>query len=183
MKSQKRKLLQLIFFFLLLSLISSYAQTNDSNNKGSINDTTLSRAVMQKIASSAFYGIFDWVTATANNGVVTLNGWVHLPWLTSQLQKIAEKEPGVKSVVNHIQKTFGPGETGVRAAQAIYNDPYFYGMGFEKNPPIHIIVNNDVILLEGIVDSEQEKDHAAFLCNNFTNAFKVQNNLLVVKAQ
>ena len=142
-------------------------------------DSDLTKQVLDKIQANVFYGVFDWLTVNSNNGIVTLDGWVHLPWLKDQFQTEVEKIPGVKSVVNKIQITFGPGEIGFRAARLIYNDPMFWGTQYSANPPIHIIVNNAKVYLYGTVNSEVEKSWAANIISFRTDAFSVENNLEV----
>ncbi len=144
-----------------------------------VNDQDLTAEVSKKIHSNLFYGVYDWVTVSTNNGVVTLDGWVHLPWLKSQFQTEAEKVLGVKGIDNKIQNTFGPGEIGVRAARLIYNDPMFEGMQYFSDPPIHIIVNNGSVILEGTVNSEVQSSWAANLVRFRTDAFSVENDLKV----
>ena len=139
------------------------------------------KAVEKRIYNNVFYGIFDWVTVQDTNGIVTLNGWVHLPWYVQQFQNEAEKVEGVKKVVNNIKPTFGPGRIGRRAARLIYNDPEFYGMEYSANPPIHIIVNNGTVLLEGNVMSTAQGGWAENLVRFYTDAVSVKNNLLVTK--
>ncbi len=90
-----------------------------------------------------------------------------------------KKFSGVKKIVNNIQNTFGPGETGYRAARLIYNDPMFWGMQYFSNPPIHIIVNNGKIFLYGSVNSETQKAWAENIVTFYTDAFSVNNDLRV----
>ena len=147
----------------------------------SIEDSVLSNEILDKIQSNLFYTIYDWITVSSNNGVVTLDGWVHLPWLKNQFQTEIEKISGVKSVNNIVQNSFGPGEIGVRAARLIYNDPRFYGFQNSANPPIHIIVNNNRVILEGYVKSESDINWAENIVSYRTDAFSVTNNLQVKK--
>lgn len=144
-----------------------------------LSDMDINDQVSKKIHTNLFYGVYDWVTVNTKNGIVTLDGWVHLPWLKSQFQTEAEKVAGVKGVDNKIQNTFGPGEIGVRAARLIYNDPMFEGMQYFANPPIHIIVNNGSVILEGTVNSEAQSGWAENLVRYRTDAFSVENNLQV----
>jgi osmotically-inducible protein OsmY len=163
------------------SVDENYIIENNLNVEVSIvGDSVLSSNIMNKIQSNLFYSIFDWITVTSNNGLVTLNGWVHLPWLRNQFQSEIEKIPGVKSINNKIQNTFGPSELGVRAARLIYNDPMFHGLQYSVNPPIHIIVNNGTVILDGTVDSEAESSWAANIINFHTDAFSVENNLQII---
>ncbi len=135
--------------------------------------------VMNNIYNNTFYGIFDYVTASYNNGVLTLSGYVHLPWFINTFQKEAEKVPGILEIKNEIKKTFGPGRIGIMAARYVYSDPAFQGYAFSVNPPIHIIVNNGSVLLFGKVNSEIESSMAANLIRFKTDAFDVINNLSI----
>ena len=114
-----------------------------------------------------------------NNGVLTLSGYVHLPWFKNTFQKEAEKVPGIVEIKNEIKKTFGPGRIGIMAARLVYNDPAFQGYAFSENPPVHIIVNNGSVLLFGKVNSEVESSMAANLIRFKTDAFDVINNLSI----
>ena len=146
-----------------------------------IPDSILIKTIMNKIQSNLFYTVFDWLNVSSSNGVVTLKGWVHEPWLKTQYQTEIEKIPGVKMIDNNLKNTFGPGEFGIRVARLIYNNPMFYGLQYEKNPPIHIIVNNGNVILEGNVKTETQRSVAENLVRYRTDAFSVENNLKVEK--
>ncbi len=135
--------------------------------------------VLDRIRNNAFYGVFDWVDASDSNGIVYLTGWVHVPWYKEWYQKEAEKVAGVKEIKNEIQNTFGPGLIGYKAERLIYNDPSYEGMQYMANPPIHIIVNNDSIILEGKVRSDSESGWIETLLRFNTDAFNVNNYLAV----
>jgi osmotically-inducible protein OsmY len=162
------------------SVDENYLIVNNINVQApSVADSNLTQQILNKIHNNVFYGIFDWFTVKSNNGVVTLDGWVHLPWLKNQYQTEVEKVPGVKKIVNNIQNTFGPGETGYRAARLIYNDPMFWGMQYFANPPIHIIVNNGKVFLFGTVSSEAQRAWAQNIVTFYTDAFSVNNHLQI----
>ena len=144
-----------------------------------VDDSTLAKEVMNKIQSDVFYGVFDWLTVNCENGIVTLEGWVHYPWLKNQYESEVKKIPGVQSVSNNIKLTFGPGELGFKAARLIYNDPMFWGLQYSSNPAIHIIVNNGAVLLFGQVNSDAEKDLAENIISFQTDAVSVQNDLSI----
>ena len=164
------------------SVAEDYVIVNNIQvNNEAIEDSTLTKEVLNKIRSNIFYGVFDWLTVNSDNGVVTLGGWVHLPWLKNQFESEVEKVPGVKNVINKIQFTFGPGELGYRAARLIYNDPMFWGQQYSSNPPIHIIVDNGSVYLFGDVNSAVEKDWAENIISFRTDAITVNNDLKVTK--
>jgi osmotically-inducible protein OsmY len=164
------------------SVDENYIVVNNLNVEiPKISDSILESTIMDKIHSNLFYTIFDWLSVHSNDGVVTLTGWVHLPWLKSQFQSEIEKIPGVKSVENEMQNTFGPEEFGIRIARLIYNNPMFQGLQYSPNPPIHIIVNNGRVILVGYVKSQVQKDVAENLVRYRTDAFSVENNLQIRK--
>ncbi|MCL5030491.1 MAG: BON domain-containing protein [Bacteroidetes bacterium] len=155
--------------------IANNLKISDSN----IPSEKIVKNVLERIHNNAFYGIFDWVNARDTDGVVTLTGWVHVPWYKEWFQKEAEKVAGVKEIKNEIQSTFGPGSIGYRAARLIYSDPMYEGMQYMSNPPIHIIVNNGSIILEGKVYSDSESGWLETLLRFNTDAFDVNNNLVI----
>jgi osmotically-inducible protein OsmY len=144
-----------------------------------LSDKEIEEAVVKKIRNHVFYSIFDWVMVDVKNGVVTLKGWVHLPWGGKQFVNEAEKVPGVVKVEDDIQYERGADATRVRAARLIYNDSRFESYAYSMDPPIHIIVNGPDIILYGVVRSESDKSWAETLLNFNTDAVQVINYLKV----
>ena len=144
-------------------------------------DEKINEEVEQKIKSNINYTVFDWVTVETNNGVVTLDGYVYLPWSKKFFENIAGEVEGVKYVNDNIEKVNGPDDLRYRAARAIYNNWLFERYRYLKDPPVHIIVINNKIILKGGVESEVEKDWASTLIERNIDAFKVENNLSVEK--
>jgi hypothetical protein len=144
-------------------------------------DSVLAKTVQDRINNYVFYSIFDWVTAEANNGAVTLKGWGHLPWTARQIQSVVEKIENVQRVDNQIQFIMGSDDLRYRAARAIYADPRFEWYAFYPMPPIHIIVDGPDIILEGTVEGKPDKSWAETLAEFNTDAVHVVNNLKVSK--
>lgn len=144
-----------------------------------LTDEQIAKNVTQAIRKHFSYDVFDWITAEVQDGVVTLQGWVHEPWRNKDYIKIAESQPGVMQVKSEIRNTFGPGNLGIEAAQVLYNDPMFQDYAYEQDPPIHIIVDNGNIILEGQVESESESSFAEQLLTFNTDAVQVINHLTV----
>jgi osmotically-inducible protein OsmY len=63
---------------------------------------------------------------------------------------------------------------------AIYGEPALekYALGVQK--PIRIIVNNGHVTLEGVVDTETDKNIAGLRAKGVPGTFSVTNNLQVV---
>jgi hyperosmotically inducible protein len=90
---------------------------------------------------------------------------------------------GVQHVVNKIEVLPpSPMDDQLRLAlyRAIYGFPALekYAMGVQK--PIRIIVKNGHVTLEGVVDSEADKNLAGVRANTVPGIFSVTNNLRVV---
>lgn len=150
---------------------------------------TLSRAdqqiadqIAKEVRSFVFYDIFDWVEGTVVNGVVTLRGEVREPWRKDDYARLAEDVPGVKEVRNEIEvlptSTYDD-QLRVAAARAIYGHPSFTRYAHRALPPIHIIVENGRIELEGAVATRLERQLAETLVRTNVLSFDVTNNLRV----
>ncbi len=173
------KIFFLVTVFAAVFLISqSTFAAETSNNKS---DADITKEVQQQIHNNLFYTVFDWVTVKTNDGAVTLDGYVHLPWDKSFFENIAQKVDGVKSVKDNLQKVSGSDKIRYKAARTIYTSPDFQQYSFLKDPPIHIIVIGNQVVLEGNVSSETQRSWADLLVQWHTDAFKVENNLNVEK--
>jgi len=66
--------------------------------------------------------------------------------------------------------------------RAIYGFPALqkYALGVQQ--PIRIIVKNGKVTLEGVVDSEADKNIVNIQANGVSGVFSVTNNLQVVKS-
>jgi BON domain len=162
-------------FVFLTSLIAQENQTNKS-------DEEITKEVQQKIKDNLFYTVFDWVTVKTDNGVVTLDGYAHLPWAKKYFESFAKETEGVKSVNDNIVKVSGSDDIMYRAARAVYGSSIFYNYRFMKDPPVHIIVISNKIILEGKVSSELEKGWASTLVEWNTDVGKIENNLTVERS-
>ncbi|MEJ2636844.1 MAG: BON domain-containing protein [Calditrichia bacterium] len=165
------------------SIAESYSIDNQLKLAGSsISDAKIADAVMQKLYNYVFYTVYDWVTVDVKDGVVTLKGWSNLPWGPRYFAKQAEKVKGVKKVINDVQLAQGSDQIRERAARAIYTDPLFEWYAYQKNPPIHIIVQGDNVILEGVVDSQLESTHAYYDVLWNADAVNITNNLVIKKS-
>jgi hypothetical protein len=64
--------------------------------------------------------------------------------------------------------------------QAIYGDPQIGDRyGHQALPPIHIIVENGHVTLEGVVANEMDKNIINMRANQVPGVFSVTNNLVV----
>jgi hyperosmotically inducible periplasmic protein len=108
------------------------------------------------------------------------------PTLKSDAENVTKRIEGVKQVNNQIEVLpLSPMDDQIRMAEfrAIYGDPSLSTRyGFRAIPPIHIIVKNGHVTLEGVVANEGDKNLINVRANSVPNVFSVTNNLRVESA-
>ena len=137
------------------------------------------RDVSRQVLQYARFTIFDNVDATVHEGVVTLSGKVTMPFKGNDIERRVAGVEGVTAVRNNI--TVLPvsqfdDELRFRIARAIYGNANFWGYGAMRNPPVHIIVENGHVTLEGVVNSNMDRLLARSMASTF-GTFSVTNNL------
>jgi hyperosmotically inducible periplasmic protein len=149
-------------------------------------DRRLSRLeweVRRELWTLPYYGVFDHLAFTVEpGGKVTLLGQVRRPTLKSDAEAAVKDVSGVDTVVNKIE-VLPVGQNDdrlrLRTYRAIYRDTVLERYAIQAVPPIHIIVKNGNITLEGAVGSEQDKTIANLKARGVSGAFSVTNNLRV----
>lgn len=150
---------------------------------GSYTDSDLSAKIGHEIRMYPRYSIWDNINFRVANGNVDLMGQVSQPYKKSELQKIVGGIPGVNAVTNDLEVLpLSPMDDRLRVqvARAIFRDPVLSRYGMQPVPPIHIIVDNGHVTLEGVVSTEMEKNIASIRANGAGLSFgQVVNNLRV----
>jgi osmotically-inducible protein OsmY len=147
-----------------------------------LTDQQLRDRVEQQLQKDVFYSIFDWVGFDVKDGAVTLAGWVRLTWSKKQLEHAIEKVPGVTKIDDQIQfesRSIFDDELRDQAANVIYNDPSLEPYASVSGAPIHIIVNNGDVILEGQVSRASIRNWAVNTIIVNTKAFQVFDDLKV----
>ncbi len=120
-------------------------------------DEALAGRVRHEIAVYPYYGIFDDVSYRVVNGNVELTGAVTEPWKKSDLGKSVQRIPGVASVTNAVEVlplSRFDNQLRWQIARAIYSDPALSRYAVQAIPPIHIIVENGRVTLDGVVNTD-----------------------------
>jgi hyperosmotically inducible protein len=136
--------------------------------------------VRKQIVKLPFYSIFDNITFQLNDGVVTLDGEVYRPSLRKSAERVAMSVEGVQSVVNNIEvlpTSFHDDRIRLAVARSIFTNSVLDRYAMQANPPIHVIVRNGDVTLEGVVNREMERNVAGILANGVSGVFSVTNNL------
>lgn len=146
-------------------------------------DTRKDFQVLKDVATSVErytrFTIFDDISASVKDGVVTLTGKVTMPYKRDEIEKRVAKVNGVVTVRDEI--TVLPvsqfdDELRYRIARSIYGHSNFWNYAIMPNPPIHIVVERGRVTLTGVVGSEVDRMLARSLATQF-GAFSVTNAL------
>jgi hyperosmotically inducible protein len=142
-------------------------------------DLQIFRDLSQQVLRYPQFTIFDSINAHVEDGVVTLTGKVTMPYKRDDIAERVARVDGVHEVRNQV--TVLPvsqfdDELRFRIARAIYGNSNFWTYGAMVNPPIHIIVENGRVTLEGVVNSNVDRMLARSIASSY-GAFSVTNNL------
>ena len=143
-------------------------------------EAQLIKEVRHQLVMLPWYSVFDNLTYKVEGDKVILSGQVVRPTLKSDAEAAVKSLEGVTSVVNNIEVLpVSPLDDQLRRAvyRAIYGDPAMTRYSMQAVPSIHIIVKNGNVTLEGVVDSESDKNLAGLRANGVRNGFSGTNNL------
>jgi len=153
----------------------------DPYTRGTADENELIQKVRHNLLMLPYYGVFDDLGFNVNGGTVTLVGQVTRPSLKSDAESSIKGLKGVASLVNNIEVLpLSPDDDQIRVAtyRAIYGDPSLSSRyAYRAAPSIHIIVRNGNIRLEGVVDTEMDKNIAGIRAKGVPGAFDVENDL------
>ena len=172
----------LILFATLLALVTLGAAQDQPSAKS---QERISREVRHELLMLPYFGVFDNIAYKVDGSTVTLLGQVTRPVLKSDAENAVKRIEGVEKVDNQIE-VLPPSSMDDRLRialfRAIYQYPQLqkYELGVQK--PIRIIVKNGRVTLEGVVDSDADKNLAGLRANGVPGIFSVTNNLQVVKS-
>ena len=146
----------------------------------------LVREVRHELVMLPYYGVFDNLAYRVDGSTVTLLGQVTRPTLKSDAENVVKQIEGVENVQNQIEVLpLSPNDDRIRLAvyQRIYSQPSLNLYSMRAVPPIHIIVKNGNVTLEGAVANEADKNVAGIQANGTPGVFSVKNNLVVDKGK
>jgi len=144
----------------------------------------LEREVRRELVMLPYYGLFDNLGFKVEGYKVTLVGEVTRPTLKTDAEAVVKRIEGVESIDNQIEVLpLSPNDDRIRLAvyRAIYRQASLSRYALQAMPPIHIIVKNGNVRLEGIVATEADKNVAGIRAKGVSGVFSVSNNLRVEK--
>jgi hyperosmotically inducible protein len=151
---------------------------------GEVSDADLQQQIAKKLQYDRVgYGnAFNAISVSVQQGVVTLGGHALGPVAADSAVSLASHFPHVRDVVNDI--TVDPlspfdDQSRFQVYRAVYGFPSLNKYAIDPAQPIRITVVNGNVTLDGVVDSQADKNAAGIRANGVPGIFKVTNNLQV----
>jgi hyperosmotically inducible periplasmic protein len=147
-----------------------------------VNDAQILEQARHEIVMYFAYTIFDNVELAAHNGTLVVAGQVTQPFKRTDMGRILERVNGVAVLQNNLEvlplSNFDD-RLRLQVARAIYGDPNFVNYANQARPPIHIIVNNGNVTLEGVVANSFDRTKANMDALHAGLSFSVVDHLKV----
>jgi hyperosmotically inducible periplasmic protein len=179
MAANRRFLLSVLFVLMPSTSLLNAASQKQTEPKAEQN---LIKEVRHQLVLLPYYSVFDNLSFRVEGSKIVLMGQVVRPSLKSDAEGVVKNVEGVSSVENEIEALPpSPMDDQLRRAlfRAIYSEPALSRYAQSAVPSIHIIVKNGNVTLEGVADSETDKNMAGLRANSVPNVFSVKNNLIV----
>jgi len=140
------------------------------------------REVRHELVMLPQLSVFDNLSYKVDGSTVTLLGEVRNAILKDEAQAAVKHIEGVEQVNNDIEilpLSFSDDRIRRQMARELFRDPRLFEYSLQAVPPIHIVVKNGHVTLEGVVRDQGDKDVAGIRANSVPGVFSVQNNLQV----
>src|SRR5712692_722488 len=149
-----------------------------------VSDAQLEQKLARKLryVRVSYDNTFDYFAVGVKDGVVTVEGADRTGVGRDEALADIANMPGVKDVVSSISiepVSLFDDELRLRAARVIYRDSVLSKYAIDPAHPIRIIVENGHVTLYGSVDSTMDKNVAGIRANQLSDAFSVDNKLVV----
>jgi len=171
--------------FLFAVLVFALTAAAQDNRQG-LSQKGIDRIVKEvhhELVMLPYYGVFDNLSYKVDpDGTVTLLGQVARPTLKSDAENAVKRIEGVEKVINNIEvlpTSINDDRIRRDVYRAIYGNSVLSQYQLRAVPPIHIIVKNGHVALEGVVARAMDKQVAGVQTNSVSGVFSVENNLRV----
>src|SRR5258708_22084937 len=148
----------------------------------SVSQQRIMREVRHKLVMLPYFSIFDNLAYRVDGGTVTLFGQVRNAFLKDAAQSAVKHIEGVDHINNQIEvlpASFNDDRIRRETARAIFRNSPLSRYSIQPVPSIHIIVKNGHVSLEGVVDSEFDRNVAYIRANVVPGVFSVENHLRI----
>jgi osmotically-inducible protein OsmY len=117
-------------------------------------------SIHEKLAALPSYGVFDTVRFEVQGTTVILSGQVVKESVKQDAERLVSQVKGVGRLANNIEvlpSSRRDDALRMNVYRAVYEKAPLEKYGDRAAPPIHIIVKNGWVTLEGVVDSEADR--------------------------
>jgi hyperosmotically inducible protein len=144
----------------------------------------IAKEVRHEILMLPYFDVFDNIEFRVDGYNVTLMGHVTRPTVKTDAENVIKGIEGVENVSNQIEVLpLSPNDDRLRVGlyRSIYGFSSLQRYALPVIKPIRIIVKNGNVTLEGVVDSEVDKNVVNMRANRVSGVFSVTNHLRVEK--
>jgi len=174
--------LRILAVWFSMLIVSCFAQGNSERDVSPRAVERLQKEVRHELLMLPYLGVFDNLVYKVDGYDVTLLGQVTRPVLKSDAANTIKRIEGIEHVNNKIEvlpvSSFDD-RLRLRLFRSIYGYAPLQKYALGVNKPIRIIVKGGHVNLEGIVDSQTDKNLAGIRANSVSDVFSVTNNLQV----
>lgn len=173
--------------------IGAVAQTSGvvpvNGRKPVVSDRALQRVVRDvrhELVMLPRLEVFDHLAFKVDGDTVTLLGAVTRPSLKSDAERVLRDIEGVERVVNQIEVlpvSSHDDRLRLELYRSIFGNSFLTRYGMGTQPSLRILVSRGHVRLEGVVDSENDKNVATLMAKSVPGVFTVQNNLVIHKSR
>lgn len=166
-------------------ILALLAVLSGTTIKAQVTQDQMVQNIRSALIKLPYYGVYDYLEFSINGRTVTLKGYASRPSLKNDAQAAVKDVKGVEEVVNNVEVLpLSPNDDRIRRTvyNAVYGTPALQRYGIGANPPIHIIVKNGNVRLEGVVSNENDKNIAGMQAQGVGGTFKVKNDLRIESA-
>jgi osmotically-inducible protein OsmY len=177
---------KLAILLTVLSAIALHSLAQERGAPSAREQERIVKAVRHELLMLPYVTAFDNLAYKVEGRNVTLYGQVVRPVLKSDAEGAVKHIEGVEHVDNQIEVLpLSPMDDRLRRQlfRAIYGYPALQKYAIVPQKPIRIVVKNGHVTLEGVVDSEADKNFVGIRANGVSGTFSVDNNLKVVSGK
>jgi hyperosmotically inducible periplasmic protein len=178
-----KKLFSSILFSLLVTALPSAGAPAAMIGQAPAATSQLERDIGRELLLLPGYTVFDKLGFELNGSTVRLTGEVVHRELKGAAERAVKEVRGVRRVVNDIEvlpSTSLDDQIRMAAFRAIYGECAFSGYASEAIQPIHILVHNGCLTLEGAVANEADREAVYAKALAVPGVLTVSNRLRIV---
>lgn len=170
--------------FVLILLLSSFPGLLDRAWSHPIPAVAgLTHKLQRTLVGLPGYTVFDYLSFRIADDRVVLVGSVLHPELRQEAEQAIRSVPDVTAVDNYIEvlpQSEQDDAIRQKVYDRLYGDPQFTSYAVQLVPPVHIIVRNGHVMLEGLVNNPSDRFTAETAVSEAVGSSAVEDHLLAM---